>query len=56
MFSAVIMAEEKDPVIEKAVLWMQKRQEGLKEGFSVQHNDDEYFFFPAYIDRYVFIS
>ena len=56
VYLAVIMSEEKDPLIEKAVVWLQKRQESLKEGFFVHVDEKEYFFLPEYIDRYVGFS
>ena len=52
IFSAVIMADESDPVLVKAILWLQKRQEGLKDGFTVEYKGGEYIFVPKYIDRY----
>ena len=53
-FVAVIMTEESDPVLVKAILWLQKRQESLKDGFVVQHRGGDYVFAPSYIDRWVF--
>ena len=46
------MADESDPVLVKAILWLQKRQEGLKNGFTVEYKGGEYIFVPKYIDRY----
>ena len=48
------MTEESDPVLVKAILWLQKRQESLKDGFVVQHRGGDYVFAPSYIDRWVF--
>ena len=48
---AVIMAEETDAVLLKAVVWLQKRQERLRDGFSVEFKGEEYIFIPKYIDR-----
>ena len=46
------MAEESDPVLVKAILWLQKRQESLKDdGFTVEFKGGEYTFLPKYIDR-----
>ena len=45
------MAEEKNDVVEKAVLWLQKKQEELRDGFAVQYKGGEYVFLPEYIDR-----
>ena len=49
--SAVIMAEESDPVLLKAVLWLQERQEMLKEGFCLDFRGNNYIFVPTFIDR-----
>ena len=48
------MAEEGDEVLEKALVWIQKQQEKLREGFSVWYRGGEYTFAPKYIDRQVF--
>ena len=45
------MADEKDDVLLKALVWLQRRQESLSDGFSVEFNGEEYVFFPKYIDR-----
>ena len=45
------MAEETDKVLMNALLWLQKRQEMLREGFSVEYNSEEYVFLPEYVDR-----
>ena len=45
------MAEETDAVLLKAVVWLQKRQERLRDGFSVEFKGEEYIFIPKYIDR-----
>ena len=45
------MAEEKDEVILKSILWQQKQQESLKEGFTITFMGEEFVFFPTYIDR-----
>ena len=54
--SAVIMANETDPVLIKAVKWLQLRQESLKDGFVVDYKGGEYIFVPEYIDRFGKIS
>ena len=46
------MAEETDKVIEKAIVWLQERQEILKnDGILVVFKGEEYVFLPKYIDR-----
>ena len=45
------MAEESEPIIAKAIVWLQERQESLKEGFEVEFKGGEYIFAPTYIDR-----
>ena len=45
------MAEEGDKVLNDALLWLQKQQELLTEGFSVEYDDDEYVFLPKFIER-----
>ena len=46
------MADESDEVLVKAVVWLQKKQESLKDGFSIEYKGSEYTFFPNYLDRY----
>ena len=50
--TAVTMADESDPILLKSLVWLQKKQESLKEGFSVQYKEDEFTFFPTFIERY----
>ena len=50
------MANETDPVLIKAVKWLQLRQESLKDGFVVDYKGGEYIFVPEYIDRFGKIS
>ena len=46
------MAEESEEVLLKAVVWLQKKQESLKEeGFSLEFKGFDYTFYPTYIDR-----
>jgi hypothetical protein len=45
------MADEGEDVLKKALLWLQKQQERLREGFNVNYNEMEYVFLPEYIDR-----
>ena len=45
------MADEGEQILEKAVLWLQKQQEDLRDGFSIQFKDKEYTFLVDYIDR-----
>ena len=50
-----MMAEEKRSVLTKCLLWMQEVEEEAKEtGIHVQFNDEDYFFVPDFIDRYLF--
>ena len=49
---AVIMADEKDPIMIKMVLYLQKKQNQLLEGFTVKHKGEEYCFLPTFVDRY----
>ena len=46
------MADEGEETLEKAVIWLQKQQESLTGGFTVEYKGGEYTFFPKYIDRY----
>ena len=50
---AIIMAEEKDPVLLKMVLHLQKKQNYLLDGFTVLYNEEEFVFVPTFIDRYL---
>ena len=47
---AVLMAEEKDAELLKMVLYMQKRQNELINGFAVMYNQEEYVFVPRFVD------
>ena len=49
---AVIMADEGEKFLEKAVIWLQGQQEKLTDGFSIQFQGQEYSFVVDYIDRY----
>ena len=53
IWTGVIMAEESDKVLVNALLWLQRQQERLKEGFMVEYNETEYVFLPDYVDRLV---
>ena len=46
------MADEKEDVIIKAILWLQDQQESLKGGFRVDFREKEFFFYPTYIERH----
>ena len=48
---ALIMAEEKDPVLLKMVLYMQKKQNSLEDGFTVSFKEADYVLVPSFIDR-----
>ena len=45
------MAEEGDKFLERAIIWLQRQQEKLVEGFAVQYGDQEYSFLVQFIDR-----
>ena len=46
------MADEGDKFLEKAVIWLQRQQERLVDGFSIQFQGQEYSFVVDYIDRF----
>ena len=48
---AVIMAEEKMDILLKMVVYLQKQQNALNEGFTVNNNGQDYTFFPRFVDR-----
>ena len=45
------MAEEGDKFLERAIIWLQRQQERLVEGFTVKYGGQEYSFLVQYIDR-----
>ena len=45
------MADEKEEVVIKAILWLQDQQESLKDGFRVEFREEEFIFYPTYIER-----
>jgi hypothetical protein len=45
------MADEGEKFLEKAVIWLQRQQEKLTEGFSIQFQGQEYSFVVEFIDR-----
>ena len=49
---AVIMAEEKEDVLTKLVLYLQGKQNDLVDGFNVTYKEGEFTFLPKFIDRY----
>ena len=49
---AIVMAEEKTVTLTKMVLYLQKQQNMLNEGFTVNYKGEEYMFFPKFVDRY----
>ena len=51
---AIVMAEEKTVTLTKMVLYLQKQQNMLNEGFTVNYKGEEYMFFPKFVDRYIF--
>ena len=48
---AVLMADEKDAILLKMVLYLQKKQNGLLEGFTVTFKGEEFVFLPSFVDR-----
>ena len=53
---AIVMAEEKTATLTKMVLYLQKQQNMLNEGFTVNYKGEEYMFFPKFVDRYIFLE
>ena len=48
----VIMAEEKRSVLTKALLWMQEKEEAIKNsGVTIDYLGGEYTFLPEFVDR-----
>ena len=47
------MAEEGEDILTKAILWLQKQQERLRKGFTIEFKGEEYTIVPDYIDRQV---
>ena len=47
------MAEEGEGILTKAILWLQKQQERMREGFTIEFKGEEYTIVPDYIDRQV---
>ena len=45
------MGDEKEEVILKSVLWLQKMQEEMTDGFSVFYKGEEFVFVPSFIER-----
>ena len=45
------MADEKEEVILKSNVWLQKQEESLKDGFTITFKGEQFTFFPTYIDR-----
>ena len=45
------MAEESEEVLQQAVIWLQEKQEELREGFDVEYNGSEYTFFAIFKER-----
>ena len=45
------MAEEGEDILTKAILWLQKQQERLRKGFTIEFKGEEYTIVPDYIDR-----
>ena len=50
---AVLMSEEKQEIMLKMVLYLQKKQNELLDGFSVTYKGEEYTFVPRFVDRCV---
>ena len=49
---AVLFADEKEEILKKLVLYLQRKQNELLDGFTVTHNEEEFTFVPSFIDRY----
>ena len=45
------MAEEAEEISQKAIIWLQKQQEKLRDGFSIEFQQEEYTFLVEYVDR-----
>ena len=45
------MAEESEDVLQNAVIWLQKVQESLSEGFNVEYKGLEFTFIPSFKER-----
>ena len=50
---AILIAEEKLSNLTELVLLLQEREESMKSGFTVPYKDEEFKFFPSFIDRYL---
>ena len=50
---SVLVAEESEEIMLKLVLYLQKKQNNLLDGFTVTYKDEEYTFVPTFIDRSV---
>jgi hypothetical protein len=50
---AILMAEESEEIVTKLVLYLQKKQNNLLDGFTVIYNNEEYSFVPKFVDRSV---
>ena len=50
---SVLVAEESEEIMVKLVLYLQKKQNNLLDGFTVTYKDEEYTFVPTFIDRSV---
>ena len=48
---SVLVAEESEEIMVKLVLYLQKKQNNLLDGFTVTYKDEEYTFVPTFIDR-----
>ena len=51
-FSAALIAEEKLENVTGLVLLLQRREEEMKEGFTVTYKDQDFIFVPEFLDRY----
>ena len=49
--AGIVMAEEKEEVVLKSHVWLQKQEESLKDGFTITFKGEQFTFFPKYIDR-----
>ena len=48
---AVLMSEEKTDILLKMVLYLQKKQNELLGGFTVNYKQEDYVFLPRFVDR-----
>jgi hypothetical protein len=47
----VVIGDEKEEVIMKSILWLQKQQEEMTDGFTVVYKEEEFVFVPTFLER-----